>query len=164
MRGRRKATVGDIGVLVVVLVVFAIIAIMMYNLISSIYASSSGGTGGLNTEALYYGVAALKNMDFAIALLVAFFIIGLGAAAYSIKASPIILPLFLFLVVALVIVGAWFGNFFLSMFSSSDIAVKAQDFTLTTKIFSRLPLILGGAGLLIIAFLYFKPTVPGGGA
>ena len=163
MRGR-KGTIGDIAILVVVLVIFSIVSIIMYKVATSLYSASSGGTTGLNTEALYYGVAATKNMDFAIALLVAFFIIGLGAAAYATKASPIILPLFLFLVVAIVFLGAWFGNTFLDMFSSPDIAAQAQDFTLTTQIFSRLPLILGGAGLLILAFLYFKPTVPGGGA
>lgn len=154
---KRKSTISDLALLFIVLMIFTVIAIIMYHVAQQLFASSQTGNG-LNSEAMYYGVAATKNMDFAIALLVVFFIIGIGAAAYALTTSPMFIPFFIFLAVALVVLGSWFGNTFLTMFSTTEIAAHAQDFSLTTTIFSRLPLIIAGAGLLIMAFLYLKPA------
>lgn len=158
---KRKGTVGDLALMLVALVILTIVAISLYKVMVSI-RSTAGETDGLNIEALDYGVAGLKNLDFAIGLLVVFFIIGLAASAYALRTTPIAIPFFLFLAIAVVLLGAWFSNMFFQTFTSSDIATQAQQFTITTTIFSRLPLILAGAGLLILGFLFFKPQIGGG--
>lgn len=142
------------------------VAFLQFAIVALIVVGISSALGGFqyfaNSFAFAQASQALSYMNYAgLFLVVGFFIISVGLAAYSVN-NKIFMPISVLFLVIDVLLAAVFSDVFVSIVQSTALFQNAgQVLNLMTLLASNLPIVIGTMGLAVIAATY--TNIVGGG-